>query len=321
MRGRTAFFWGGAAVGAIWGASVGWWLRGPDTGLSATGPPPPSGAPSTSAGIGRSLPAAFRAPVAHPVPPPPGPLEAALRSVAAYTGDGVVRCEVGDRVPEGPVTGVGRGRVDDQGVLFGAVGAPEGQARILLPDDPPGAAPLVVVQWRAAWPGAVGQCDVLAPERVAVTGTVVGPGGEPLLPEARAAAQVGNSVEGGAPLGPDGRFLVACWRGAPCPISVRAAPRAPWGPFTVVVPDRPTSGVTLALMPPGPAQTVRDWVEERIAEDAWIEATPDPLDLALADPELPAEARAWVEGWRDEDLGLRDLHQDLRAQLDSVRTY
>ncbi|MEQ1505710.1 MAG: hypothetical protein ABMB14_25980, partial [Myxococcota bacterium] len=235
-----------------------------------------------------------------------------LRTVAEYAGDGVIRCTVGDSLPEGPVTGLNRARVED-GVLVGAVEDPDGQARIQLLADAKSDAPRLVVQWHGAWPGEVGACDALAPQRIAVSGQVVDRAGRPVP-----GAEVGNLVDGATPAGADGRFVVACWRGAECPLAARRSRSEGWGEFVTVVPDAPVSGIELALDAPAPSQSLQSYLEERVAEDERLEQQPDPLKLALADPRLTPEARELIEQWSEDELEQRTLTRTALAEVVSV---
>ena len=58
-----------------------------------------------------------------------GTFEQVVRKIAEYSGDGVIRCEVGKELEDGPVDGLGRAWVED-GVLVGSVEDPQGERAI-----------------------------------------------------------------------------------------------------------------------------------------------------------------------------------------------
>lgn len=296
----------GIGGGALVGALAGWWWRGP---------PNPHFVPLPVVMI--AAPPASRTFSPPPVPDAAAPVEAkvalapsferAVRVVADYSGEGLVRCNVGGAIPEGPVLGIDRARVE-QGWLIGTVEEPSGQARIHLSDDTHSDPPRLVVRWRGAWPGDEGTCDVVPAERVAVSGRVIDGAG------AGVAGEVGNLIDGTVPTGPDGTFTFQCWAGAECPLSARRSVSDPWGTFLPLVVDAPTDGVQIVLDPP-PAQDFKTYLEERVAEDERLARQPDPLRLALADPELPSEARSVVQEWLDEQSESRSLTRTLLAEV------
>lgn len=304
---------GGLLIGAVCGGATGWWLRGPPREVDVA-----AGEARPAEPVRRVLPARppqhREAPDPVLVPPvdpsaPPTSYETALQVVAEYTGDGVVRCSVGDALPEGPVAGITRGYVEN-GVLVGGVEDPDGQARIQYPSDAKSDPPRLVVRWRNVWPGETGTCEALRPQRVAVTGRVVDALGKPVAP-----AEIGNVVDGTTQAGPDGRFVVACWRGAECPLAARRSVGGAWGPFVTVVPNAPVSDVELVLDATAPTQTMRSYLEEWVAEEDRLEQQPDPLRLALADPRLGPDAKALVQDWMDEQIDQRKLIRTALADV------
>lgn len=246
------------------------------------------------------------------LPPQParlGTAEAAVRAVAELAGEGVVRCPLGDTVPDGPVAGIPHAWVEDA-VLVAAVDEPQGDARITLPEDGPVAPPLVVVRWWDAWPGETGVCDVVRPERVPVAGRVVDPEGRPVV-----GAEVGNPIDGVTVSGPGGRFAVTCWLGASCAIAARPEGTIRWGPAVAVPVDGPLHGVQVVLAEPADVD-LRTWLEERVDEDLRRAAAPDPLALALeAGGELSAAAREIVASWLDAEHELVELSAAALADI------
>jgi hypothetical protein len=313
-------FWLGTLISssALFGAAFGWWLRGPAAEAEvAPTPPVATEAPRRIAPPPRAP--APRSEAEHPpLPPLPAeaatasPHEVALRAVSELTGEGVVRCSVGDTVPDGPVAGISRGRVE-RGVLVGSVEDPEGQARIQLESDNKSDPPRLMVRWRGAWPGETGSCEALRPQRVAVKGTVVDARGRPVGP-----AEVGNLVDGVVRTGADGHFVAACWRGAECPLAARRSFGAGWGPFATLVPDGPVSDVVLVLDAPEQSLTIRGALEEWVAEGDRAEQQPDPLKMALADVDLPGDARRVIEGWLQDETAQRVLLRTALAEASVV---
>ncbi|MEQ1569405.1 MAG: hypothetical protein ABMA64_27455 [Myxococcota bacterium] len=280
--------------------------------------PPPDPADGIHAARRASSDPAHRA-VARSAAPDPDPepepdavstFEQVVRKIAEYSGEGVVRCDAGTDLPDGPVNGIGRAWVED-GVLVGSVGEPSGQARIQLAEDPLSAPPRVVIRWSGAWPGETGACSVAAPKRVAVSGRVVDRQGRPVRQ-----GEVGNLIDGAQPIGDDGQFAVLCWQGAACPLAARRGGGAPFGPFLTVVPDKVTTGLVVVLddTPPDDLET---YLVQRVAEDERLERLPDPLMLALADPELPTESRPVVERWLAEEREGRSVARALLAEVAS----
>ena len=296
----------GTGCGALVGALTGWWWRGP---------PEPDFVPLPVVTIAApARPPVVAPPVVAPPPvaPPPVDTEApsyerAVRVVADYAGEGLVRCNVAGEIPEGPVLGIDRARVE-QGWLVGTVEEPQGQARIHLPEDAHSDPPRLVVRWWGAWPGDEGRCDVVPAERVVVSGRVLDRAGAGVVGE------VGNLVDGTVPTGPDGAFHFQCWAGAECPLAARRSVSDPWGTFVTLVVDTATDGVEIVLDPP-PAQDFKTYLEERVAEDERLARQPDPLRLALADPELPSEARSVVQECLDEQSASRSLTRNLLAEV------
>lgn len=269
--------------------------------------------------------ASHPAPISHRVVPPTRPrasdadadappddtggsFEQVVRKIAEYSGDGVVRCEVGDQLPDGPLEGLGHAWVED-GLLVGSVEDPQGSARVRLPDDAMSDPPRAVVKWADAWPGETGTCVVTAPKHVLVSGRVVDPSGRPVD-----GVEVGNLVDGTTPAAPGGRFTVLCWQGVECPLAARRAVGQPFGSFVTLVPERPVNDVVVVMDQPQ-EENLQDFLQERVAEDEQLEKQPDPLVLALADPSLPAETRPVVEGWLQEERDGRNAARALLADI------
>ncbi|MEZ4235104.1 MAG: hypothetical protein R3F59_02865 [Myxococcota bacterium] len=306
----------GSLMVALLGTTFGWWLRGTDGDDAAVAPRTEvREAPRVQRGPAPRFEA--ERPTALPPPPPPSTStvsahETALRAVAELTGEGVVRCSVGDTLPDGPVAGMTRARVE-HGVLVGSVEDPEGQARIQLESDARSDAPRLVVRWSGAWPGETGSCEAIRPQRVAVTGTVVDARGRPV-----GGVEVGNGVDGFVTAGPDGHFVAACWRGSSCPLAARRSRMAGWGDFETLVPDGPLGGVQLVVDGPQAEGTVLSTLQEWVEDSDRVEQQADPLQLALADQDLPADARAVVEGWLQEEREQRELLRTALAEVTLV---
>jgi len=239
----------------------------------------------------------------------PSPRHAAIEIVADLAGEGIVRCEVAGMLPDGPVKGVAHGLVEG-GVLVGSVVDAQGDARIQAVGDTLSDPPRAVIRWSEAWPGEEGHCDALAPQLVPVTGWVVFRDDASLTD-----AQVGNVVDGTWPVARDGSFEVACWRGTRCPLGVRARPGEPWGAIRIVVPLEATDGVELVAG----NEASEDWVASlanRVAEATHLAQMADPVELALKDPRLSADARpmlvAWLAEQAQERAGAAALLADLR---------
>jgi hypothetical protein len=302
----------GTMSGLVLGAVLGFWWRGSPPEASPPREPPAQIILPPPAVTAASPEPELELPVREPepaLPEPAGPYERALRVVADYSGEGVVRCPVGDALPEGEVVGISRARVED-GVLVGSVEEPSGRARILLPGDPRSAAPRLVLRWWDAWPGDAGSCELLVPEQVLVTGRVVDGQGRGVV------AEVGNAVDGTVATAPDGTFVARCWRGAECPLAARREMGKPWGPFETLVVEGPSlDGIELRL-DEAPHRDLRAYLEDEVAENERLAKQPDPLRLALSDPELPAEARALIEAWLDEQAEARAIAKNLLADVE-----
>jgi hypothetical protein len=299
---------GGLVLGAVFGF---WWRGSPAEAEPASEPLAQIAAPPPVVTVASPEPE-LELPEPEPEPEmlePAGPYERALRVVADYAGEGVVRCPVGDALPEGEVVGIGRARVEN-GVLVGSVEEPSGRARLLLPSDPRSAAPRLVLRWWDAWPGDAGSCELLTPEQVLVTGRVVDAQGRGVQSE------VGNAVDGTVATAPDGTFTVRCWRGAECPLAARGAMGKPWGPFETLVVEGPSlDGIELRL-DEAPQRDLRAYLQDQVAEDERLAKQPDPLRLALSDPELPSEARELIEAWLDEQAEARAIAKNLLADVE-----
>lgn len=299
----------GVGGGALVGAVLGWWLRGPPEHERVV-PLPVVMIPQQRAPVSPAPGPAVERPRNRVEAPGDAPTyERAVRVVADYAGDGFIRCSVGDTIPDGPVLGIDRARVED-GLLIGTVEEPKGQARVHLPEDSHSDPPRLVVRWWGAWPGDDGHCDVVPAERVAVSGRVVDSAGVGIVGE------VGNLVDGTVPTGADGSFTFQCWAGAECPLSARRSVSDRWGPFVTLVTDIPMDGVQIVL-DPLPTQDLKTYLEERVAEDERLARQPDPLRLALADPQLPTDARSMVQEWLDEQSESRTITRTLLAEVDS----
>lgn len=236
-------------------------------------------------------------------------MQRALELVGGYSGEGLIRCVVGELLPEGPVLGLSRGYVED-GLLTGTVSEPEGNARMQAPDDMANDEPRAIVRWIDAWPGEEGRCDVLVPELVPVGGWVVHADGRPVT-----AGEVGNAVDGTWPISDDGRFEIDCWLGTRCSLAARAVMGGAWGPFQALVPEGPTDGLELILEDPEPQQDLVSYLQEQVAEHERIAEMPDPLRLALADAAMPSVARPVVEAWLAKELAERDSAAGLLDEL------
>lgn len=298
-------------VGLLVGSLFGYWLRGAPQGEAPKQEEPAQVARVTP----KQAPHPIEAPRVERAAPAErhdeaeaGPYERALRVVADYAGEGLLRCDVGEMMEDGPATGLRRAHVEG-GVLIAAVEDPSGRAKISLPGDPPNAAPRAVVRWSGAWPGESGRCQVLAPERITVSGRV-------LVDGQGVQAEVGNAVEGTVRTGPDGSFVAECWLGADCPLAARRSFGQPWGPFETVVADGPVEGIALSLTAE-PERDLKTFLEDQVAEDERLARSPDPLALALSDPTLPDEAKDLVSAWLDEQSEARQIAKTLLADVSS----
>ncbi|HHO50849.1 MAG TPA: hypothetical protein ENK18_08210 [Deltaproteobacteria bacterium] len=222
-------------------------------------------------------------------------MQRALELVGGYSGEGLIRCVVGDLLPDGPVQGLSRGYVED-GLLTGTVPEPEGDARMRSLDDLANDEPRAIVRWIDAWPGEEGRCDVLVPELVTVEGWVVHEDGSPVV-----SGEVGNAVDGTWPISAEGRFEIECWLGTRCALAARSAIGAAWGPFVALIPDGPMYGIELVLESSEPQQDLVGYLQEQVAEHERLARMPDPLQLALADASMPSMARPVLEGWLEEE--------------------
>lgn len=298
----------GTVGGLIVGMMLGYGWRGSESLPADT---PPASVTSKKTRTVHSLPRSSPSPATAAdeivEPTSSGPYERALRVVAEYSGEGVLRCDLSVDLPDGLVSGLNRAHIEG-GTLIGAVEEPSGQARIGLPSDPIGAAPRVVVQWWGVWPGDTGHCKVIAPERTTVSGRVVDAQGRAVVGE------VGNAVEGTVRTASDGSFVAECWRGADCPLAARSAMGQPWGPFETLVVDAPIDGIELQLNDV-PARDLRTFLEDQVAENERLAKQPDPLALALSDPALPDEAKDLVKAWLDEQNESRTVAKSLLADV------
>ena len=297
----------GFLAGAVVGAALGrWWPdRPPEPVARSVSPAAVSRRPPVR--LHRSVPPAPPSPTAAPVATGPlGPHASALRALATQTGDAVLRCDVTGLLPDGAVVGLPRARVEG-GELLAMVDEARGDGQLRLPDDLPSAPPRAVVRWWSAWDEGAG-CEALWPEEVLVEGVVVDPAGRPV------AAEVGNVLDGASPTGPDGAFTHRCWRGSECPLGARGLGEGRWGSFQVVDPDAAIE-VRLVLEPPRPALDLRGWLQQRVEDDVRLAAAPDPLRLAMHDPDLSDEGRAMLEAWLDEQAEERATHRSLLDAL------
>ncbi|MCB9698689.1 MAG: hypothetical protein H6738_18045 [Alphaproteobacteria bacterium] len=296
----------GFLAGAVVGAALGrMWPDRPEVAPAAVVRAPARRVVPHGPTLLRFEPAPIAVPV--PAPDPDSAHEAALRALAEHTGDAVLRCDVSGLVPDGPVVGVARAKVVD-GVLLAVVDESRGDAQLRRPDDLPSAAPLAVVRWWRAWEEDAG-CEALPPEEVLVGGTVVDLAGNPV------AGEVGNVVDGGHPTAPDGTFAHRCWRGSECALGARRSGDLRWSTFVVVVPEEDGAELRLVLDEPRPTQDLRTWLQQRIADDDRLAAEPDPLRLAMQDPDLSDEGRAALQAWLDEQDEERATHRALLGSL------
>jgi hypothetical protein len=83
-----------------------------------------------------------------------------------------------------------------------------------------------------------------------------------------------------------------------------------------MVPSGDLAGVTLVLEEPGPGEDLWSWLEQRVAEADRLAAQPDPLRLALQDPQLDEAGRAVLHGWLDEQARDRAADRALLGLLE-----
>ncbi len=303
----------GFLAGAVVGIALGWlWPRptaelGEEVRIEARAPrapPPPRPA--------RPEPPAPPEPPEPPAPMAPDPTPtghaAALHALARLTGDAVLRCDAAGRLPDGPVVGLARARVEE-GVLLAVVEEASGDAQIRLPEDLPSAPPWAVVRWWDAW-GEAPRCLVGPPVEVVVSGRLVDADGAPVRD-----AEVGNAVEGGAPVGEDGSFAVRCWRDSACALGSRRVGELGFGGLEVVAPAGDVEGLILRFEAPSPSLDLKGWVEQRVEEGERLEDQPDPLELASKDPALDEEARAVLLEWIEQQAEDRATDRELLASL------
>ena len=238
------------------------------------------------------------------VPVPHTDLDRAVRILARHAGEGWIRCPVGDSwSPEGTVREWVHAHVE-HGELVATVPEPEGAIALRASSDPADAPPRVVVQWAEALPGEAGRCRSLVPERVEVTGLVVGRSRRPMG---------GGHVHGELgpwPIDDDGYFTATCYRGAPCELTAQPGRlgrlgrldevRVPLGRTVTVViePDNPV--IELDYVPVRRRSWIRSVEHEVDARGQAIRMV-DPIDLALVDPLMPPPIAERFLRWQERD--------------------
>jgi hypothetical protein len=186
------------------------------------------------------------------------------------------------------------------------VASSEGITQIRLPSPPPdllhedveawkealraSRVPLGVLTWGDAHLGEEGWCELEEPAQITISGRIVTPDGEP-APDALVNGCVGGSTF------PDehGHFEMQAWRGAPCTLSVNRAGIP--GDGVEVSRDGDQHGIVMVQEPIDASVAI----DQHAAELERQQAQLHPLEVALEDPDLSAEARALLDGWLEEE--------------------
>jgi len=254
--------------------------------------------------------------------PAPPEREEALSAAASAAGQGVIRCVFDELLPEDARLPFSRA-IRDGAAVEAAVDEAFGIASV-LPATPPmdqmlsdpvawreamkaSIVPIATVEWQGAWSGETGTCRVVAPEQVTLRGRIVDEQGHP-APEAWVNGCAADTTWPDA----QGYFEMVVWRGTPCVLSVRSS-GLPGVGLEVAI-DHNVDGIELVDREVDPAEAMQAAADELARQQEMVH----PLEAALEDPDLSAEARELLEGWladEQERTAEQQRHEEESAEF------
>ena len=259
-------------------------------------PPAPSAPPPTATAAN------------DPRADPPDPPEiAATRKVAALHGYGTIHCRFPAPFPD-PPGGPFHYATWRGNVMTVAVSTPEGRGPVWIEGDEEADPPDGILSWRDAWPGETGQCAFEPIREVTITLALADPDGAPMADAALSLCDRTVTTDA------SGRAEVDLWAGDQCWIKL-GTPVLRDGRMVgpAVTDGPPPTRSSLPLRVPDVDATValvgyEDFEQPLLSgadlREALAEEAPagiHPLQALLDQPDLPADERAVLSAWWDEE--------------------